>query len=254
MEIMKKLEVKVNGKTYWYYQAMERALTAHRKLINEFANPTVILNINTKIMEITIKQLRMQIDGLHKLTKGLNPVRLERTIKVEGEGFFSWTHSPDIDKAAESLILAKAWLGKCLGVIGTDSPYPKDGERHSVEDIEPTADTSELDEGGKMLYASNNKALVAGILTDEDWSKLNHIEKVDWLRQTIAIVLKEGKDTVEDSPLREQYTELPLMWYYMEAKTKLMVARFWLGFELERIRKANESVDTDKSMPELPKS
>ena len=151
-------------------------------------------------MELEIKQLRTRIDGLGQLVKDL-------------EG------SAELTKCHNALLIGKAWLGKCLGAIGTDSPYPKDGNRHSLADIEPTADTLEntMD------------------LTGPNWGN-NHIEKVDWLRQQISEVIDQGIEEIEQSPNREQYTELPLMWYYMESKKKLMVARFWLGFELERIR------------------
>ena len=151
-------------------------------------------------MQEQIKSLRLQIDSLAQLTKSL-------------------PGSPELTKTHNSLLLGKAWLGKCLGALGTPSPYPKDGSRHSVADIEPTADKFDADEA-------------------PNWG-VNHIEKVDWLRQQISVVIDDGKMYIEDSPTRENFTELPLMWYYMESKKQLMVARFWLGFELERIRKEN---------------
>jgi hypothetical protein len=178
-------------------------------------------------MEIEIKGLRVQIDGLFELTEGLDG-------------------SPEITKSTNSLKLGKAWLGKCLGAIGTVSPYPKDGTRHSEKDIEKTADTSELDEEGKVYYASNNKALVESILTDQDWKNYNHIEKIDWLRESIGRKITEGENMIESSPKRDHYNETPLIWYWFESKKQLMVARFWLGFELERIRKADESMDSQE--------
>jgi hypothetical protein len=232
---MERLEIQVNGKTYWYYQALERALTEHRKMIGRYVNPIVNLNINKIIMEIEIKGLRVQIDGLFELTGALNPVRIE-TKEIVGEGFFSWMNSPDTEKASEALKLGKAWLGKCLGAIGTASPYANDGNRHSVEDIEEAADKNKYPappDGGKDM---------------------NHIEKVDWLREQISIAITRGRAHIEEAADRDDYMETPLMWYWFESKKQLMVARFWLGFELERIRKADESMDTNKPMSELPKS
>ena len=152
-------------------------------------------------MEVQIKNLRLRIDGLAQLVK-----------ELEG--------SAELTKSHNALIIGKAWLGKCLGALGTPSPYPKDGERHSVADIEKTADTLENTMG----------------LTGPNWGN-NHIEKVDWLRQQISKVLNQGAEEIEHSPSRESFLELPLMWYYFEAKKELMIARFWLGFELERIKK-----------------
>lgn len=153
-------------------------------------------------MELEIKNLRLQIDRLGQLTKSL-------------EG------SAELTKCHNGLLLGKAWLGKCLGAIGTDSPYPKDGERHSIADIEKTADVAYTVD---MMDAA------------EDWQDKNHIEKVDWLRQQISEIIKQGTEDIEQSPEREGFRDLPLMWYYLESKKQLMMARFWLGFELERIR------------------
>lgn len=63
----------------------------------------------------------------------------------------------------------------------------------------------------------------------------DQIDKVDWLREQIKniVELKE----IENHPDREVYFKTSLMWFYFEAKKHLMEARFWLGFELERIRK-----------------
>lgn len=151
-----------------------------------------------------IKELRGQIDGLAQLTKEL-----------------TFDHnSKQINSAVDSLFLAKAWLGKMLGVLGNPSPYPKDGERKTVADIEPTADKA-----------------VSG--SSDEWKLKSHIEKVDWLRQNIykcsdeIVVLFDniGFMNLDAARIREAITF---------SNKHLCEARFWLGFELERIREAEK--------------
>ena len=168
-------------------------------------------------MEQKVKELRVSIDGLAQLTKGL-----EKPIKVAFEEILSgntgriqvinYRHSKEVDKTVDSLFLAKAWLGKVLGALGTESPYPKDGSRKTVEDIEPTADRCDL--------------------IKADWDKKNHIEKVDWLRQEIQKVVKE----VDSIPRTLQMMSDELNVSAHQSKIHLSEARFWLGFELEKIR------------------
>lgn len=164
-------------------------------------------------MEQKIKELRVRIDGLAQLTKGLEPDTLCGESDCKD---CPYINSQQIDKAVDSLYLAKAWLGKMLGALGTESPYSKDGARKTVEDIEPTADRKEP-------------------LTWENWfvpaDKMdNHIKKVDWLRQEI-------KKSIVDfgSIWLAEYGDFG-GFYYSIVFQNLSEARFWLGFELERIR------------------
>ena len=71
-------------------------------------------------METQIKELRVKIDGLAQLTKELKPLR--DCGKKECE-FCPKINSKEIEKAVDSLYLAKAWLGKVLGELGTENPY-----------------------------------------------------------------------------------------------------------------------------------
>ena len=131
-------------------------------------------------MEVQIKNNRIRIDGLNQLV-----------LNLEG--------SAQLTKCSNGLLLAKAWLGKALGELGTDSP------------IEPAADKFDAVEA-------------------PDWGT-KHIEKVDWLRQQIEEIYREVLPMDPRGTWGRQYL------YINHAHTYLCEARFWLGFELERIRK-----------------
>lgn len=173
-------------------------------------------------MKQKVKELRVQIDGLGQLCKELEP--LDNCIILDDRIGIN-KNSIQINKATDSLFLAKAWLGKVLGELGEESPYPKDGTRKTVEDIEPTADQARVENESESLYYK--KRAIAG---------MNHIEKVDWLRQSIQEIIKKGEEDIENSSVREEYIQTSLIWYWFESKKQLMVARFQLGFELERVR------------------
>lgn len=181
-------------------------------------------------MKEEIKELRLKLDSLAQLTRELKPLG-QKWVNLTERGFVNVdkrSNSKEIEKAYDSLILAKAWLGKILGELGESTPYANDGQRKTVEDIEPTTDTSKLTEEQKILYASNNKALVKAILTQEDWDNFNHIEKVDWLREEIKNIIDTTTNFSEDFP--EIELEQGFVYKY------LCEARFWLGWELARLR------------------
>jgi len=152
-------------------------------------------------MEKEIKDLRLHIDGLAQLITNIED-------------------SDEVLACKDSLFFSKAWLGKCLGALGTPSPYPKDGERKSVADIEPTADTVSHDV----------------TKTATGWEEKNNIEKIDWLRQEIGNILKEDY-LISDAYRPVSRTEAIAR---TNAYTELCEARFWLGFALEAIKKEHE--------------
>lgn len=173
-------------------------------------------------MKEVIKELRVKIDGLSQLVKVLGSVNIS-------EGKPVYIRPVEIDNCHTSLILAKAWLGKVLGELGESTPYANDGNRKTVADIEPTADKAVEEPTSinyEFTYAKNR------------WSTWNHIEKVDWLRQEIDKVIPsyyELDDAIEKyNP--NQVTCSSLLW---NAYTHLCEARFWLGFELQRIKERN---------------
>lgn len=182
-------------------------------------------------MKEEIKELRVKLDGLAQLTEHLQPIVYvlnENELKhyndlySESEGILSLEqryNSKEIEKAYDSLILAKAWLGKILGELGESTPYANDGQRHTVADIEPTADTIKILEAEKAY------------LSDKGWSNMNHIEQVDWLREEIDKSSKEF--TVINLKLP---VGIPNPLCVNNFFTHMAEARFWLGFELQRIR------------------
>jgi hypothetical protein len=119
----------------------------------------------------------------------------------------------ELSKSKDNLLFAKAWLGKMLGAMGVESPYQNEGKRNLVEDIEPAA---EKFEGGIILPID-----------------LSHIGAVDWIRQQIATKVADvemigtEKGGRKASVLKEQ------------AYVNLCEARFWLGFDLERIKQTD---------------
>lgn len=147
-----------------------------------------------------VKQLRTSLDGTAEAIKNIQQKPADK-------------NSYELNQAVRNLLFGKAWLGKVLAELDVASPYPADGTRKSVKDIEPTAD----------------KGNSAG------WSKdLNHIERVDKCRQIIDGFAKELKDL-----------ELPRGTWGMavartNAYTYICEARFCLGFELESIKNSNK--------------
>ena len=175
-----------------------------------------------------IKQLRTQIDGLAQLAKELKPLDAlwgDPNKAPENAAFkHIMVNSKEIEKAVDSLLLAKAWLGIVLKELGNESPYPKDGTRKTVDDIESTADTYP---GEVNDYKIGDKWRIEGLDREP-----NHIEKVDWLRTEIQKII----DNTEDFSENLDYIELEQGFVYKY----LCEARFWLGFELSRYRDENK--------------
>ncbi len=150
-----------------------------------------------------IKELRVEIDGLHQL--------LSRTAEIQTSFLFgSQFQSAEITRSLNALILGKAWLGKLLGELDVPSPYPNDGTRSTVAHIEPTADRFE------------------GI---EDRPKnTTYITEIDSLRQRISKLT----DTLKGWGMGRNWGASVAR---TNAYSSLCEARFWLGFEFERIKK-----------------
>jgi hypothetical protein len=183
-------------------------------------------------MEEEIKRLRVKIDGLAQLTKELKPPKFtDRELESMGKPK-GWADSntKQIEKAVDSLYLAKAWLGKVLEALGTENPYKS--RYKTKEDIEPTAD--------KANFISTNTVIgtvIDGVYVtynnEKTYSNKNHIEKVDWLRTEISFISSYETGSIfyfneEMYPNANRYFN-----NYMDYMSE---ARFWLGFELERIK------------------
>lgn len=192
-------------------------------------------------MEQQIKELRIKIDGLAQLTKELKPVKLEKVTfennigKIKNKNNFEYideglliilekSNSKEIEKAVDSLYLAKAWLGKILAELGVESPY-KSGYK-TVEDIQPTADVTSKEINNIEI---GNTWRIEGLEREP-----NYIEKVDWLRteiEKLTTIIKDfGKPTEWFIPSREFNIARTNSYNYLSE------ARFWLGFELQRVR------------------
>ena len=141
-------------------------------------------------MKPEIHELRTRIDGLAGLVESLG------------------TASMNIYESRKSLLLAKAWLGKVLAELGEETPYKKDGNRKTVEDVEPTADKSKLDSIGI------------------DWNEASLIEKIDWLREEISKI--DGFDSKQMSGVAQEATNMSVRHLYE--------ARFHLGFALSQLK------------------
>ena len=189
-------------------------------------------------MKNQIKELRVKIDGLAQLTKELKPIIKRKNPDFMGFGqeqgdpeyLTEKRDKKEIDKATDNLCLAKCWLGKFLGELGTETPYKNDGNRKSVKDIEPTADVAnkiKTGEGYQNVFEA----------TQNHWSEKSHIEKVDWLRQEINNIVYDIKlISTQFADHRSQRPTRELSIARTNAYTYACEARFWLGFELERIK------------------
>jgi len=175
-------------------------------------------------MEKQIKEQRVKIDGITQLVKGLKPHVEYAYNKTDLIDIY---YSKEIDKSIDCLLLAKAWLGKCLEYIATESPY-KSGYK-TKEDIEKTADVN---------YASE---MLAGY---EEHTP--HIEKVDYLRTKIEELLKIPltmdlsiiADGLDVNNFLSNYTILKLSRAKQKSNEYLTEAKFWLRFELQRIKES----------------
>lgn len=142
--------------------------------------------------EYQIKALRQQFDGLAQAIETLPTTK--QTLEAADKAFF-----------------AKAWLGKALGALDVETPYKNEGKRENVEDIEPTADQTNIE-------------------MHKDWEDYTEIKKIDWIRQQIGeTVARLDQLLVEDKGTK---AGVFVRWSYKAA----CESRFWLGFRLEAIR------------------
>ena len=237
---------------------------------NYYKACTLDLSIyKTTKMKEKIKQLRVEIDGLAQLCEGLKPITRYvgevdpyKDDTIPSVLAFPNENSQEIKEAIKSLKLSKAWLGKVLEGLGSESPY-KSGYK-TVEDIEPEADkakavygTAEISGRTSRLKAVDTFTLNGKVMNK--YSEMSHIEKVDWLRTELKSLIERVDEPmsidlskISGSINVEKYIEklndmgiqfldskniMGLNWMLMnKVKEYLTEARFWLGFELGRIR------------------
>ena len=190
-------------------------------------------------MKEQIKDVRIKIDGLSQLVKGVKTIQVDLALKTKTEtiddflqrckieklGVEIINQSKELEKAYDSLILGKAWLGKVLGELGTENPY-KSGYK-TKEDIEPVADKPSINSESFIIWLHED--FIQGKLYDK-----NHIEKVDWLRTEIEGIIEEVKNLVNIDSSFKTSREFAIA--RTNSYNHLSEARFWLGWELERIK------------------
>jgi len=166
------------------------------------------------------------------------------TMRLEADALISviglLQPSAELTKCLNSLKMTKAWLGKLMGGFGGETPYKNDGKRKDVKDIEPT--DAKVDTVKKMLDLC--KALIVDTHT-EDFETMNHVQKVDYVRQVLAAFNTKVESFINKEvqefgntllPNEEHKVFLPCM----AIMVHIPEARFWLGFELQRLREAEE--------------
>ena len=194
-------------------------------------------------MKELIRDLRIEIDGLAQLCEELRPLKDGYLLhsRMKGLDLLS-IHSTEAEKTAhraryekeynqiiretsknteeikeavKSLKLSKAWLGKVLESLGNENPYGSGYK--TVEDIVPTADVA--------------SRIVDYPVAPDTWPEgevtKSHIEKVDWLRTEVkSLVQKLNKISIGGYSYKD-----------LETSSKYLTeARFWLGFEMGRIK------------------
>lgn len=162
-----------------------------------------------------VKELRIKIDGLAQLCKELKPLyKNTEPVVYGGRNSGKYINPKEIEKAVDSLYLAKAWLGKVLAELGTSNPY---GSGYKTK---------------KDIVSTQEVAKNLTVDVDGGWQEINHIERVDYLRTKI-------QDLVEYVSKWYSHTQSPNREFSI-ARTNcykyLCEARFWLGFEMQRIK------------------
>ena len=173
-----------------------------QKLYNTYTQDKfreLIETITYLSMEQIIKNIRVSADTLSKNLLALRTCQIPSCLCE--------SQSKEIVNCKNSILLGKAWLGKMLGELGTPSPYQNEGKRKTVRDIEPTADT------GKF----------------EKITGKNEIELIDLFRNHLESIIVSVKDIDTKSTREFAIARTNAYTHFCEAK-------FWLGFDLQRIK------------------
>lgn len=173
-------------------------------------------------MKEQIKELRVKIDGIAKLTKELKPFKeilivplpTKINVAIEAELIYKKDeiciiqNSKEIEKAVDSISLSKAWMGEILRELGEEN----------------SSDT--------MFVGVLTKAII-------DWDDKTHIEKVKWLITEIEKVI-ELTDPYRNEGSIGWSLSTKGMSYLFNANRHLLEARFKLGWELERVKNEDQ--------------
>jgi hypothetical protein len=136
---------------------------------------------------------------------------------------------------------------KILEGLSSDNPYPNNGKRNSVQDIEPTAEDNDVLDAIIKAFPDTKFPLTQAFITRNNetntldkknkgltyYSDLDYIQKVDWLREQIK---KVNIAFLRMNPLPGVLIGKAISNVY----THLSESRFHLGFEFQRMRIDNE--------------
>lgn len=198
-----------------------------------------------------IKVLRKKLDGFSQVVERLRPVKSvgisvdtkdyndKEKYLFEVTGHREQTNSYNITTCHTNLLYAKAWTGYMINILtGEPTPYKNDGNRQDVKDIEPTDDKVDIEAWEKR----NN------------WSTLNHVQKVDFIRQQLQELAniisgffppmelsKQGEERHNEITERNRNLNICRTNVY----NHIVEARFQMGFELARIKEEAEIGDKD---------
>jgi len=152
--------------------------------------------------------------------------------KFDSVDFIFDLKSKEVNKSIDCLLMARAWLGIALGDLGEETPYKNDGKRKVRDDIELPTDVAKKTQGFMGVMHGDGDAIRLGsdYLTSDNWFEKNHIEKVDILREMIAVCKKSGERIYGVLACNIQ----PLT--ANAIRTNLCEARMWLGMELQRAK------------------
>lgn len=179
------------------------------QLINSLSKPALIISQDYNPQNWSVEEMTDQLRETGKivLMNQQSPIQV-----VGGLNFLAESY--------KSLLLSKAWLGKVLAELGEETPYKNDGNRKTVEDIEPTADRFKIPE---LIQFPDGKGT---------WNDHTYIEKIDWLREEIQkLIIPIIRYTNE-----EEWLGLFVTKFY----EYLSEARFHLGFELSRLKEQSK--------------
>lgn len=180
------------------------------QLINSLSNPALIISQDYNPQNWSVEEMTDQLRETGKIVL----MNQQSPIQVVGRLNF-------LAESYKSLLLSKAWLGKVLAELGEETPYKNDGNRKTVEDIEPTSDRFKVHE-----------LIDCGL--GFDWNEASYIEKIDWLREKIKKLKVDFNDFVCDIEFADYDENFDL------AQNHLSEARFHLGFELSRIKEQSK--------------
>jgi hypothetical protein len=175
-------------------------------------------------MEQAIKQIRVDLDGLFKITATLKPSR---------EVALAKTHFEE----------SKMSLGKVLAYLGAANPYPESKNPDSKV-IEKTADTEER-----------------GFFFKDPTDHIGNVKSVRKDADDLSKKIADARFEFIDKPLSEtERTEAPKEFmrkkleaqdFFKESWMDVQKGMMWLGMELGRI-KAEEDKAKLEAMPQSP--